>query len=184
MALSHSPEIHQVLLESTHEVLGKGQSGLLQPGEKAFWTELERLLTEQFGTLTGRGMAIRMGRSGFQTGLRRWGETLGFYSLDFRLMPFPRRVRFGLDQIARFLEERTSLQISIHEEPEHWIVEIRQTPSCTNPTSPVLCSLLMGMFQEFMQWLGSGRFFPVRETQCVAQGSPCCRFEISRKPLE
>ncbi len=104
MALSPSPEIHQVLLESTHEVLGKGQSGFLQPEEKTFLTELERLLTEQFGTLTGRGMAIRMGRSGFQTGLRRWGEMLGFYSLDFRLMPFPRRVRFGLDQIARFLE--------------------------------------------------------------------------------
>lgn len=184
MTSSQSSKIHQVLLESTHEVLGSTHSHGLEPGERTFLAELERLLFEQFGTLTGKGMAIRMGRSGFQTGLRRWGESLGFYTLEYRLLPFNRRVRVGLEQIARFLEEEASFHVIVSDDPDHWVIEIEKDSRSAGDLSPVTCSLLTGVFQEFMQWAGSGRFFTVRETACVNQGAPCCRYEISRKPLE
>ncbi len=179
-----SSEIHQVLVESTYEVFGREPQVAFTPGTKNFLQELERALYARFGTQTGNGMAIRMGRSGFQTGLRRWGETLGLYALEYRLLPFNRRVKVGLEQIARFLEDQSSLRMSIHEEDNFWVIEVTQMPACVENPTAITCYLLTGMFQEFMQWVGSGKFFPTRETACRSNGSPCCRFEISRKPLE
>jgi predicted hydrocarbon binding protein len=179
-----SSEIHQVLLESTHEVFGSEPDQVFIPEHKNFLQKLEQVLYERFGTQTGKGMAIRMGRSGFQTGLRRWGETLGLYSLEYRLLPFNRRVKIGLEQIARFLEEQAPLRMSICEENNFWVIEVTQNPACAEHSNTITCYLLTGMFQEFMQWVGSGRFFPIRETLCRTKGAPCCRFEISRKPLE
>ncbi|MEJ5313509.1 MULTISPECIES: 4-vinyl reductase [Anaerolinea] len=179
-----SSEIHQILVESMHEVSGIEPQEAFLSGNKKFLQALERVLYDRFGSLTGKGMAIRMGRSGFQTGLRRWGETLGLYSLEYRLLPFNRRVKVGLEQIARFLEEQAPLRMSICEEDNFWVIEVTQKPACAEHSNTITCYLLTGMFQEFMQWVGSGRFFPVRETLCRTKGAPCCRFEISRKPLE
>lgn len=45
------------------------------------------------------------------------------------------------------------------------------------------CHLAVGILQEALYWISSGKYFNVEETTCIAQGDSACTIEISKTPL-
>jgi len=60
-----------------------------------------------------------------------------------------------------------------------------QCPVCLGRHSEgAACHLLVGILQESLFWISSGKFFHVEETHCIAKGDPTCIIVVYKKPLE
>ena len=46
------------------------------------------------------------------------------------------------------------------------------------------CCFFMGLMQEYISWLASGKFFPAREIQCINSDSQRHIFEVNKTPLD
>jgi hypothetical protein len=145
---------------------------------------LQAVLTEKYGLLSGQGVALRSGRAAFHYGLRRWGEESGMISQEFRLLPFRRRMRLGLEKMAALLAQYYPTKITTREDELHWYWRIEACPAGGRTSAAPGCSLVIGLLQEFMTWSGSGKFYRVRENACLSRGDDYCEFQIDKKAVE
>lgn len=188
-------EIEIVLMEGIKEIVGPEHArelfahlqGMLAvtnwqaPVDPA---ALQAVLTERYGLLSGQGVALRSGRAAFHYGLRRWGEESGLISQEFRLLPFRRRVRLGLEKMAALIARYCQAKITTREDEFYWYWRIEACPGGDCKLATPGCSLMLGLLQEFMTWSGSGKFFRVRESTCLSRGDDCCEFQIEKKAVE
>ena len=146
---------------------------------------LSNALETLYGQQTGTGIAHRIGQVAFRYFLFSYGKELGFSELDFRLLPLQHRIKNGLEQISRFINFHYHIPTSIHSEKEYHVVQLFDCPECKGRTSDgKFCSFITGFLQEYLAWMGGGRFFQVKESSCKANGSSCCAFELARRPLD
>lgn len=188
-------EIEIVLIEGIKEIVGPEQARELLghlhniPANTNRQTSvnpaaLQAILIRKYGQLSGQGVALRSGRAAFHYGLRRWGEESGIISQEFRLLPFQRKVRLGLEKMASLLEKYYQTKIATREDEMHWYWRVEACPVGERIPTPPGCPLVIGLLQEFMTWSGSGKFFRVRETTCLSRGDDCCEFQIEKKAVE
>lgn len=188
-------EIEIVLMEGIKEIVGPEHAGdLLAHLQRRLGmanrqvpvnpAALQAILTERYGLLSGQGVALRSGRAAFHYGLRRWGEESGMISQEFRLLPFQRRVRLGLEKMAFLLARYYQAKITTHEDEFYWYWRVEACPAGKGMATPPGCSLVVGLLQEFMTWSGGGKFFRVRENTCLSRGNDCCEFQIEKKAVE
>lgn len=142
-------------------------------------------LESLYGAASGRGLAVRIGRSVFKYGLQQYGDQAGFHAVEFRLLPSPRRIAAGLQLLAQALGEACHDTITVTDGDTYWLWQSQHCPICRDHTSPdPCCYLVIGLLQEFAAWAGGGRFYPVTETTCRASGGPSCEYRIEKKPLD
>lgn len=144
-----------------------------------------RALEEMYGQPSGRGLALRIGRAAFRYGLKCFGDRAGFLSVEYRLLPAPRRLESGLRSLACLFGEEYCSKISVSDEGTCWLWRMERDPKTAGPD----CFLIAGLLQEFTTWAGGGRFYRVVEIECAegrseAAGSPACVFRIEKKPLD
>ena len=51
------------------------------------------------------------------------------------------------------------------------------------PTDSTTCQMSVGLIQEALYWVSSGKFFNVEETDCIAKGDLTCTIAILKTPL-
>jgi predicted hydrocarbon binding protein len=193
----------RIILESMEEVVGKnglnavlnlaGRSDLidnyppsdLQPGFS--FETLSGLLAQlehAYGPRGGRGLAIRIGRVVFKYGMREFGPQMGLTETAFRLLPFNMKIRTGGQALADLFNRWTDQRVHIEERDEKLLWVIERCPLCwERHTGDCTCHLAVGLLQESLYWLSSGKIFNVEEILCIARGDPTCTIEIDQTPL-
>jgi len=194
----------RIILLAMEEVLGRngiyailntsGQSGLINnypPAnmDKVFPYEniskLNIALEDVYGTLGGRGLAIRSGRACFKYGLREFGEELGLTDQTFKLMPLNAKIRAGANTLADIFNNQSDLKVSLREDNHYYYWQIQYCPLCwQRKVSIPVCYLAVGALQESLYWISSGKFFGVEEILCSAKGDSTCTIRIGKEPFE
>ncbi len=147
--------------------------------------KIQAALEILYGPLGGRGLALRSGRASFKYGLREFGPILGCTDQVFRLMPINNKLKAGAEIFARAFNEFSDQRVKLHEDGETIYWEIERCPVCWGRHSDTpVCHLAVGILQEALYWVSSGKFFNVEETTCIAKGDPTCTIAIGKKPLE
>jgi hypothetical protein len=147
-------------------------------------------LEEVYGSPGGRGLALRIGRSTFQYGLKALGELASLRTMEFRLLPTPRRLESGLHILAQFIGVQFGSQVAVLDEGDHWTWRVRCEPGedrpseGSRPAAAQDCYLIAGILQGFTSWASGGRFYRVVETECRASGCLDCIYQIDKKPLD
>ena len=146
---------------------------------------LESALESIYGSQAGAGIAFRAGKVSFKYFLSMFGDKLGFSDINFRLLPMNRRKLEGLSRISSEFRDTFGLQTTIRDKEAFFFVEIRDCFECAGETSAQpSCHFIAGFLQEFLAWIGGGRFYPVKESSCMAKGDKCCSFELSKQAVE
>ncbi len=135
-------------------------------------------LKEMCGETGSRGLALRIGRAAFQYGLKRYGDQAGFRSMEYRLLPAPRRLEDGLHRLANIVEGEWGSNITVSDEGTFW--QWRMSRQAVTQD----CFIIAGLLQEFTSWAGGGRFYRVLETECQGWGSPACTYRVEKKPID
>jgi predicted hydrocarbon binding protein len=196
----------RIILQAMEEVMGRESlHSLLHGSEHAEWirnapaegqepgegslpfesvSSLHAALEQAYGTRSGRGIALRIGRASFNYGLREFGSQLDINSPDFRLLPLPLKIRAGVQSVADLFNQNSDQVVQVHENDDHITWNIERCPLCWGRKSedPV-CHLAVGLLQESLYWLSGGKIFDVEETHCIARGDESCSLRIDRQPL-
>ena len=148
------------------------------------FSQLQTSLEQGFGPRGGRGIALRAGRVFFSQGLRTYGPELGLNDTDFRLQPPDLKLMAVLRTMTDFFSQHTDAKVSLKESEHKFLWEIERCPWCWGrQTFEPTCQFTVGMLQEALYWVSSGKFYNVVEETCIAQGDPTCLVAIDRVPL-
>ncbi|MCL4529830.1 MAG: 4-vinyl reductase [Chloroflexi bacterium] len=147
-------------------------------------SRLMESLEQAYGPQGGRGTALRVGRACFQYGLREYGSMLGLTEMAFRLLPLSSKFSIGSKSFADLFNKHTDQIVRIEEQDGELFWHIERCPLCweRHTTEPV-CHLAVGLLQESVYWLSSGKIFNVEEITCIARGDPACTIVIDKTPL-
>jgi predicted hydrocarbon binding protein len=146
---------------------------------------LETALETLYGSPVCAGIAHRAGQVSFKYFLTVFGKKLGFSDIDFRLLPMNQRKYKGLCGISEEMLLSYGLRSIVRDQKSLFLVEIENCPECKGEDSQrPTCHFITGFLQEYLAWMGGGRFYNVRETSCIAGGGTCCTFELAKKPLD
>jgi len=147
-------------------------------------TRLQESLEHLYGPQGGRGTALRIGRACFQYGLREYGSLLGVTGMAFRLLPLHTKIRSGAKSLAELFNKHTDQRVRLEEHENRLFWHIERCPLCwERKTGGPVCNLAVGLLQEAMYWLSSGKIFAVEEIACIARGDVACTIAIDQTPL-
>jgi predicted hydrocarbon binding protein len=147
-------------------------------------SQLETALEHEYGTLAGRGVALRIGRACLKYILREYGIALGLTGLNFRLLPLPSRLKVGNETLSVLFSRFTDQPVRLEENDKQITWHIEHCPLCRErKANDPCCTLIVGLIQETLSWLSAGKFFPVQETSCIACGARECTIVIERLPI-
>lgn len=144
-------------------------------------TGLEKL----YGLQGSQGLALRSGRACFKYGLREFGSQLGLTQMSFKLLPLSMKIRTAAALFAGSLDEECEQHVCIDEDPDCLFLHIERCPICwgRHSESPA-CHLAVGILQEALYWVSGGKYFDVKETDCIATGAHRCTMAIQKTPVE
>ena len=134
---------------------------------------------ESFYGRGGRGILRRIGQASFQYAVREQSALLGLAGVALKLLPQKQRIRFILNSLAGALKKSNpQVRVDVMETDDGFAYVAHTCSVCYGRRSdrPV-CYLYVGSIGEAVQW-ATGQPHQVRETHCMAQGDPYCRFEV------
>lgn len=181
----------QVVLESAREMFCIEPARLREGLCQHEFHDLQDVFTllngleDEYGPSGAHGLTQRFGGVIFRVGLKELGGQAGFRSIDYRMLPSPRRVEVGLSALARMAAETTSAKVTVSADDTHWYWRAEDCQECRDRLTPgPCCFALVGLIQEFAAWASGGRFHRVTETECRAAGAAACVICIDKKPLD
>jgi predicted hydrocarbon binding protein len=147
-------------------------------------SRLQCALEDAYGQRGGSGVALRVGRVCFKYGLHEFGAQLGLTGTDFRLLPFSAKLRVGSNSFAGLFNHSGDRAVHFEIERGQLLWHIEHCPFCWGRhTDGPACHLAIGLLQEFLYWISSGKMFQVEETRCKARGDEACTFLVGPTPL-
>lgn len=147
---------------------------------------INQALEEIYGERGGRGLSLRIGRVTFDDVLKDYGALAGVGEVAFRVLPLQKKIRFGLDAMARIFSEKSDQITSIEETDDRYLYLVERCPVCwgrIDEDHPV-CFYVVGLLKEGLHWVSGGKEFDITETRCIARGDEVCEFSIKKLPLE
>lgn len=146
---------------------------------------LNQALDDMYGPRGGRGLAIRAGRAGLYYALKEFGAVLGIADLAFRLLPLSMKLKIGVNSMAETFNKTSHQVVRVDEFPDHFLYHIDRCPVCWDRRAEQpICHAALGLLQEGMHWVTSGKNIRVEEIRCIAMGHPSCTFHIEKRPLD
>ena len=147
---------------------------------------INKSLQEIYGERGGRGLAIRIGRTTFDDVLKDYGALAGVGDLAFRILPMQKKIKFGLNAMARIFSEKSDQITTLEETEEKFLYQIMRCPVCWGRTGEAhaVCYYMVGLLKEGLHWVSGGKEFSITETKCIAMGDQVCQFEIFKSPLD
>lgn len=163
-----------------NEVLGDAKDPLNSSTSLEVKNRVDASLESQGENWT-RGMLIRAGRASLYYWMRDNGEQFGWNSMDFRLLSFRYKLLRGIDDLTTWWSQSGAGSFTIDSNDQKVLVEYQPGVQAITHLG---CCFFMGLIQEYISWLASGKFFPVQEIQCLDRDSQSHVFEISKTPLD
>lgn len=148
-------------------------------------SRLNRGLEQLYGPRSGRGLAQRAGQATFRHALQQFADILSVSDLSFRLLPSRMKIRVGLSNLTRAITDHSDLQVRLEEQEDAFFLYCENCPICIGRTEArPCCHFSIGVLQEAMFWFSGGKYFPIEELQCQAQGAPACAIRILRSAID
>ena len=201
----NSNKFARIFLESIQEITGKnGLNSILNyarlgslidnlPPDNldrefdfAYFSMINQALIDIYGERGGKGISLRIGRTTFDDVLKDYGAMAGVEDLAFKVLPMNKKIKFGLNAMARIFSEKSDQVSTLIDEGDHFIYRVERCPVCwgrENQERPV-CYYMVGLLQEGLSWVSGGKEFQVIERKCIGMGDPDCEFEIQKKHLD
>lgn len=146
---------------------------------------IQQALEDMYGPRGARGLALRAGRACFKYGLKEFGPVLGIADLAFRLLPLSMKLKVGFEVFAETFNKFSDQIVRLGEDEARYLWIIDRCPVCwKRHTDEPCCHLAVGILQEGLYWVSSGKSFHVEEVECVAKGDPACLILINKRPLD
>lgn len=173
----------QVIRQAAVDVLGHSEAanlprredGCILPGA------LIEALEQRYGATAAKGIAQRMGRAAFLYFLDFYGSDLNLTGMEYRLLPYRRRLQAGLQVVSRKLAEECGAEINQEADASAYYWQISwQRGLGDGDVRRGFSYFLAGMAQELMSWSGGGKFYNVREMP----DSGSCVLKIDQTPLD
>jgi hypothetical protein len=163
-----------------NEVLGDSREALNSTLPLEVKNRVETSLDSRGENFT-RGMLIRVGRASLYYWIRDNGERFGWNSMDFKLLSFRYKLLRGIEDLTTWWSQSGAGNFTIDSNAKTVVVEYQPGEQVITQLG---CCFFMGLIQEYISWLASGKFFPAREIQCLKSDSQRHVFEISKTPLD
>jgi len=167
------------LNEGLAEVLGDGNEAANSGQEKDPETRICSCV-EKFGCDCTRGIMQRAGRAGLYYWLRDHAGSHGWHQPEYRLLSFRQKVTRGVGDITAWLEKNSSNKFAVKAAKDKLVIEY----TGEHHSNPMDCAFYLGLFQEFLSWTASGRFFQAAEVSCPQGTSGSHVFEFKLNPLD
>jgi hypothetical protein len=135
---------------------------------------------EKFGSDCTRGMVQRAGRAGLYYWLRDNVDTHGWQEPEYRLLSFRQKVMRGVGDITAWLEKNSLNKFEVNSVNEKLVIQY----TTEHPSNPMDCAFYLGLFQEFLSWTASGKFFQAAEVSCPRETKGSHVFEFRLNPLD
>jgi predicted hydrocarbon binding protein len=117
--------------------------------------------------------------------LREFGKELGLTEQTFKLQPLQTKIRNGARILADLLNSSSDEKVELGEDLDYFYWHIHSCPICWQRRASIpVCYLVVGVLQEALYWVTSGKFFGVEEILCVAKGDPTCTIRVGKEPME
>lgn len=150
----------------------------------AYLSAINRTLETVYGARGGRGMALRIGRSWFDSGMHRFGALAAMNSGPVLSLPVERRTYLGLSTLATLFNHHSDQQTHLELRDGTYYLSVANSPFVWDQRAdkPV-CHALAGLMQGCLHWSSGGYEFHVHEQSCRATGAEECVFVASQKPI-
>ncbi len=163
-----------------NEILGEARESQNSTMPLEVKTRVETSL-DTLGENFTRGMLIRVGRASLYYWMRDNGERFGWNSMDFKLLTFRNKLLRGIDDLTNWWSQSGAGHFTIDSNSKKVVVEYQPGEQAITQLG---CCFFMGLIQEYISWLASGKFFPAHEIECLKKDSQRHVFEISKTPLD
>jgi hypothetical protein len=171
------------LWQGLEDVLGPAEVRRLKTpdGSKQDIAVLRSRMDSLYGKTGARGLAICSGRAAFRYLLDGQGQEMGFEEAAFRFLPTRLKVRRGLEFLASWIASAYGSRASVvsGEKDFHFKIE-----GSLENENHAICDFTAGLLQGFLAWVSGGRFYVVKETECMTLGAECCDYQVAKNPLE
>jgi hypothetical protein len=148
------------------------------------YSALNAALEEMYGPRGGRGLALRAGRASFARGLQSLGAMAGAGDLAFKVLPLGTKLKMGLPAMAGIFTHVSDQISRVEEKDDHFVYTIERCPVCWGrKTEKSVCYAAVGLLQEGLHWVSSGKEFRVDEIACHAVGDQSCAFTVYKEPI-
>jgi predicted hydrocarbon binding protein len=175
-----------ILRNSIIEIIGEKQAAELyntQFSSDPTIEEIHSRLEEMLGNPSALGVEQRIGQAGFRYFLAQMGYELGFFLPKLKLLPTRQKAIKGFGLLMDFYQKVDNEKVVFTETDEEYHLEITKGTENTSKQYHG-CHFLIGFIQEYMAWVGSGRIFQVKESECRSNGHNSCIYNISKVPFD
>ncbi len=201
--LCYPDRMGRIILQALEEILGRnGMNAILNlasltdlsedisqkryPQSLSFnaISSLHVALEDFYGPHGGRGIALRVGRSCFQYGLREFWPLPGFTDLSFHLLPSQTRFNVGIAALAEVFNQNSGQRVRLEDKEAFLLWHIERCPLCwERTTDSPCCQMAVGLLQESLYWMSGGKYYRVEETACLACGDSACTVLIEKASM-
>jgi predicted hydrocarbon binding protein len=151
----------------------------------AYYGAIGAALEKMYGLRGERGLALHAGRASFAGGLAEFGSLIGVSEITFKTIPLKAKLKIGLKALAETFAKFSDVLAEVEETDDHFVYTIRRCPGCWGRSSDrPICFNAVGVIEEGLRWLSSGKSFRVEEVKCRAAGDTFCVFHIQKEPLD
>jgi len=148
-------------------------------------SQIQVALEASYGIRGGRGLALRTGRAGFKHILHEFGQVLELSDLAFRLLPVEDKIRMTAEALAKLYNQYSDQQVLVTEDANRYLWTINRCPYCWNRrVDDPICLQPVGLLQEALYWVSSGKFYNIEEVDCIAKGDKACTIVVDKQPLD
>ena len=147
--------------------------------------DLHQACGSLYGVASGCGLVMRIGRAFFRQLVLSGEEVSPLYNPQFRFQGLSKKAPLGLTMLAKMLGDLPgeSVQVSTAADGYHWQVDGCAEAQETAPELPG-CAFQMGVLQEFMSWIGSGRMYLVEQLAMTTGARATCTICINTSAVE
>lgn len=168
------------------EILGEKQAAELfnsQFSPNPNIGEIHSRLGEMLGNPSALGVEQRIGQAGFRYFLAQMGYELGLFLPTLKLLPTRQKAIKGFGILADFYQKMNNEEVVFTETDVEYRLSIKKgTDNYSKQYHG--CHFLIGFIQEYMAWVGSGRIFLVKESECRSNGHKNCIYNINKVPFD
>lgn len=177
---------NSILRNSIIEILGEKQAAELYYSQSSPNPNIDKLhsrLGEMLGKPSALGVEQRIGQAGFRHFLTQMGHELGLLLPPMKLLPTRQKTIKGFGILADFYQKLNTEQVIFSETNEEYRLIIHNK---TEEKSKQYhgCHFLTGFIKEYMTWVGNGKIFLVKESDCRSNGDMNCIYNISKVPFD
>ena len=125
------------------------------------------------------------GRVCFKIILRELGVEIGLTELASHPHPVDEKVRMTLEILAELFNKFSDQQVGVSHTGMKYLWTVNRCPFCWHlRVEDPICLQQVGLLQEALYWVSSGKFYSVEEVDCIGKGDKACVIVVDQRPLE